>query len=274
MTALRRNATAARVTQLDRSLSLEAAGAGIWRAVADPDYEANSGMFGGWTAALLLSALRADPAAAGSPVSLTVNYVRRVHPGSALTLKVRPLGGSRSLTHVRCDLHDGDGPEILATATAVFAARRSSDGFTGPAMPAAPDPDDLPSFAPPTKFGERTQNRIFHGLPLFDRPDLLSLAWVREMSGRPIDEILLTYLADVAVPRVYNISPGPRTSSTVSFSVYFIAPPEELATVGDEWLLAELTGSRIADSVAPSLMRLWSRDGRLLATSEQLSWFR
>jgi acyl-CoA thioesterase len=258
----------------DRSLSLEDAGPGMWRARADPDYEANTGMFGGWTAALLLAAIRADPRAVGSPSALTINYIRRIDAGSALALDVRPLGGGRSLTHWRCDLRIGEQGEIAATASAVFAARRPSDGFTEPAMPAAPPPETLPHFAPPAPFGERTQNRIFHGVPLFDRPDLTSLAWVREMSGRPVDELLLAYLSDVSVPRVFNISSGPRPSSTVTLSTYFVAAPDELAAVGNDFVLSEVTGSRIAESIAPSLTRLWSRDGALLATSEQLCWFR
>jgi len=42
---------------LAESLALTPIGGAAFAAVALPDYEANSGMFGGWTAALLLNAV-------------------------------------------------------------------------------------------------------------------------------------------------------------------------------------------------------------------------
>lgn len=50
--------------------------AGVLSAVADGAYEANTGMFGGWAAALLLNAVLQEPAVQGSPSALTVNFTK------------------------------------------------------------------------------------------------------------------------------------------------------------------------------------------------------
>ena len=60
------------MSQLEQSLAMQSLG-DARVAVADPEYEANTGMFGGWTAALLLKAVMDHPASAGSASALTVN---------------------------------------------------------------------------------------------------------------------------------------------------------------------------------------------------------
>ena len=84
----------------------------------------------------------------------------------------------------------------------------------------------------------------------------------------------LAYLADAYAPRIFLCSKGPRPSSTITMSVYFHATPEELAEVGDDYVLSEAIGTRAEHATMGSQVRLWSRKGRLLATSEQLCWFR
>ncbi len=101
-----------------------------------------------------------------------------------------------------------------------------------------------------------------------------SLTWVRENSGRLVDPVQLAYLSDVYAPRIFHISSAPRPSSTLVMSTYFLAAPEELAQVGDDYVLIEAEGTRIERSLVGSRSRLWSKQGSLLATSEQLCWFK
>jgi hypothetical protein len=56
--------------------------------------------------------------------------------------------------------------------------------------------------------------------------------------------------------------------------VYFYASADELAAVGDDFVLSEAVGTRAEASIVGSQLRLWSRRGALLATSEQLCWFK
>ena len=259
---------------LSKSLAMRLSGDTLI-AVADPLYEANTGMFGGWTAALLLKAVLEHPERVGSAASLTVNFVSRVIPGEELVVRRTSLGGSRSLAHWRAELlRVGDGEQLLATASIILGQRRASDHATDLTMPAVPPPEELPSSNPPGIFGERTETCGAYGVPPFKRPDLRSLTWVRETSGRAVDEVQLAYLSDVYAPRVFHISDGPRPSSTLTMSTYFLATPEELADVADDFVLTEADGTRIHESLAGSRARLWSRRGSLLATTEQLCWFR
>ena len=243
-------------------------------AVADGNYEANTGMFGGWTAALLLKAVLEDPAVEGSPSALTVNFIGRVVPGERLLVRVTRLGNSRSVAHWRADLHGNGGDELLATAAVVLGKRRGSESAIDFAMPTVPPPEGIPGSNPPGAFGQRTDTRAVYGIPPFNRGDMRSITWVRENSGRRVDAIQLAYLADVYAPRVFHISSGPRPSSTLVMSTYFLAGSEELSAVGDDYVLSDAEGTRIEQSLVGSRSRLWSRGGTLLATTEQLCWFK
>ena len=94
------------------------------------------------------------------------------------------------------------------------------------------------------------------------------------MSGRAIDAVQLAYLADIGAPRVFYISSGPRPSATLTLSLYIHATPEELALCGDGYVLSDMVGTRIESSTVGSKANMWSQSGALLATTEQLCWFR
>lgn len=261
------------MSQLEQSLALHAAG-DEQAAVADPGYEANTGMFGGWTAALLLKAVLDHPDSAGGASALTVNFVARVVPGEELLVRRSRVGGSKSVSHWRADLHRRAGGDLLASALVVLALRRPSVSAIDFRFPAAAPPEGLPASNPPGAFGRRTDTRAIYGQPPFGRADLRSLTWVRENSGRHLDAVQLAYLSDVYAPRVFHISDAPRPSSTLTMSTYFLATSEELAAVANDFVLSEAEGTRIEQSLVGSRSQLWSRQGALLATTEQLCWFK
>lgn len=262
------------MTRLDDSLALTPEGTGRFAGLADARYEANSGMFGGWTAALMVKAVLADERASGTCSYLSMQCLRMIAPGSALRVGTLPVGGSNSVTAWRVEVTAERGDFPSACGMILLTNRRPSDARTEPAMPEATAPEDLPPFSPPGAFGQSTENRLTRGNPPFQAPDTVSNGWVRETSGRPIDAVQLAYLSDCYAPRVFHISKGPRPSSTVALSLTILAGPEELAAIGDDWILTEATATRIEQSQAGSAARHWSRDGKLLATSEQLCWFR
>jgi acyl-CoA thioesterase len=154
----------------------------------------------------------------------------------------------------------------------VLANRRESDGFTEWRMPAAPVPEDLPMIHPPATFGQHLDMRV-NKIP-FGQTDSHSVQWIRERTGHPVDHVLLAYLADSYPPRILYRGSAPRPSSTLTMSVYFYASADELAAVGDDFVLSEAVGTRAEASIVGSQLRLWSRRGALLATSEQLCWFK
>jgi acyl-CoA thioesterase len=260
------------IQTLTDSLTLQAIGEGTWRAFADPQNEANTGMFGGWTAALLLKSVLSDARAQGEPAALTVSYINRVSPGRALAVNAAPAGGGRSVMTWRADIRRDEDEASLASASVLLANRRESDGFTEWALPEAPAPEGLPMIHPPAAFGQHVDMRM-QKAP-FGNQDSHSVQWVRERTGHPADHVLLAYLADCYPPRILYRGSAPRPSSTLTMSVYFYASADELAAIGDDFILSEAVGTRAAQSIVGSQLRLWSRAGALLATSEQVCWFK
>ena len=258
---------------LAQSLALEFASAGAHTAWADPRYEANTGMLGGWTAALLLGAIQADPRAAGTPAALHVHYIARIPPGAALRVTVESLGGSASVGHWQSEVRLDD-DTLAARATAILTRRRPSDSACDFVIPGVALPATVSASHPPGPFGQHVDVRAIVGEPPFSQPDMRSLSWVRETSGRDVDATQLAFLADVYAPRVFFLGAVPRPSSTMTLSVYFLASPDELAAVGDDYVLTEAWGTRVEQALVGSQARLWGRSGRLLATTEQLCWFR
>ena len=260
------------IPSLADALALHAIGEGAYRAYADPDNEAGTGMFGGWTAAILLKSVLCDARAEGQAASLNVNYVRRIPPKSELTVKCAPLGGSQSVQTWRADIFVESREAPSATANIILANTRDSEGFTERTPPEAPDPDSLPMMHPPASFGQHVDMRAWT-IP-FGHDHSHSAHWIRARSGHPVDHVLLAYLADAFPPRIFMRSKGFRPSSTLTLSAYFYAGAEELAAIGDDFILSEAVGTRAAQSLVGAQLNMWSRSGALLATSEQLCWFK
>jgi acyl-CoA thioesterase len=262
------------VSDLAEALALASTGDGSWVANADPRYESINGMFGGWTAAVLLLATMERSHSSHGPSALTVNYVGKVETGSRPVVRVDHVGGGRSLQHWHARLLTEGEEQTLASAMLLFSDRTETDGFLEPAMPAAPDPDTLETFQPPGTAGERTAVRPISGHPPWRRASTVSSAWVRETTGRRFDHAQLSFLADAYAPRVFFIADGPRMSATLTLSVYFHGTDDEIDAVGDGYILNEATGTRATASTAGQQARLWNADGALLATTEQLCWYR
>jgi hypothetical protein len=234
------------MAELDASFAIQSQGPGLWRGRADPQYEANTGMFGGWTMALLLKAVVDDPDAEGTASAITTNFLSRVPPGAELKLRTQRLGGGRSLSHWRSELMLED-ETVAATAMIVLANRRESDKFIETEMPDAAAPESIAVFHPPGPFGERIDIRqVLGGVP-FNQSTTRSLFWQRDLSGREIDAVQLAYLCDLGPPRVWYIGSTPRPSSTITLSLYIHAPSAELAACGDD--LSCLTWSAHASNI-------------------------
>ena len=63
-------------------------------------------------------------------------------------------------------------------------------------------------------------------------------------------------------------------TTTLSLTAYLHATVEELAEVGDDFILVECEGRVGGGGASDERSSYWRRDGKLLATSEQLAWYR
>lgn len=259
---------------LSGALIVHPDGEGRFVAYADPDHESLSGMFGGWTAAVALEAVIQAGEEGFAPSALTTQFVASIAGGSTVSLKVAKLGGGRSVQHWRVDASSTDDVTTYATATVVMTARRPSDGHVQALMPEAPGPDTLEEFHAPGPQGHQTLMRPIAGYPPHGRDDTRSLHWIKSMDGRTVDYPQLAYIADQMAPRSFFWAEGPRPSSTMTMSLHIHGTVDEIAEVGSDYLLVEAIGTRGESSTSGHHARIWSREGALLATSEQLCWFR
>jgi acyl-CoA thioesterase len=260
------------MSHLDAALALESDEGGRWLAHADADHESISAMFGGWTAAVLLRAVVASTEGDAQPSALTVNFLRPVPVGGDVVISPERLGGGRSLEHWRADLRAADADDLLVTALVVLTNRRDTDAHAQLEMPDAPAPEGLERIHAPGPQGQQTEIRQVSGE--WGSGDTRGRLWARDANCRPLDHLQLAYLADQYAPRSFFWGEGMRPSATITLSVYFHATADELAAVGTDYVLNDATGTRGVQSTSGQSARLWSRDGVLLATTEQLCWYR
>ena len=257
---------------LDEALSLRPTGPTRWLAYADPDHESITGMFGGWTAGVTLGAVMRSAARRVAPSAMTINFIGAITPGEEAAIEVSRLGGGRSIEHWRADVRLMSDDAILASGMVVLTNRRATDSHLQFSMPTVPDPEVIAEFHAPGPQGQQTMIRLISGD--YASGDSSSSHWMRERSGRPLDHVQLAYLADQNAPRSFFWGPGPRSSATLTMSVYFHASDDEMAAAGGDYLLAETTGTRGHQATSDQQARIWSRQGALLATTEQLCWYR
>ena len=252
----------------------------VWAATSDPQYEGLNSIAGSWTAAVALSAVERDAAAAAEagvdrvPTTMTINFISPIAPGRSVAIQTRRLGGGRLVSHWSADVFDADTGNTFARIAVVVGRRRQSDGHLHVVMPDVPRPEELPEWHPPGAMGALVDYRCVRGNPPFRCLDLQSVEWVRETSGRRVDRPQLALLADVCAPRPFFWRDGPRPSASLALTIYFLATDDELAAVGDDYVLNDATGARGHASIADQSLRTWSRHGALLTTSTQLFSYR
>lgn len=261
--------------QLDRSLQLTDEGKGRWSGTTSPAYGNRFGPYGGWIAAILMRAIL-DRKPQGEPLSLTITFLGGCADG-ALTGSTRLLRRSRTNEHWTAEFSDSAGAAV-AHAVASFGLRRKTVALGDMKAPElAPAPETIPprpSFGPNGPgFFNRYDARQFVGLPFKKNPTSESRAWVKDADGRPLDWVSLSAQADAPIPRIFLVSATPSPIATMSMSVYFHATPEAFAEVGGDYILIDAICNAGHDGFHDQTARLWSRSGKLLATSEQLVWY-
>lgn len=260
----------------ETSILLAPAGPNLWSGEADPDYAHQGGRFGGWTAAALLRAILLEPGVQGEPLATSVLFTDAVGDGP-IEIATRLLRSGSRLQFWRSELHQRG--KVCAHAQVTMGVRRDSPGFTDAEMPVAPPPEvpGLREGMGGVPFLRQFQSRWVTASPmnLQDQDETArSMQWVRDAHGRPMDHCLLAALADLAPPRVTFKRKTWVTSSTVSMTTHFHALPDELAAVGTDFILSDVQCRRCEGGYFDHELKLWSRDGVLLATSEQVAAFR
>lgn len=237
------------------------------------------GPFGGTTAACLLQAPLQHAARLGDPVALTVNFAAPLADGD-FRITARPVRTNRTNQHWMIELAQGG--EVAATATAVFAARRTTWSAQESTPPAGLPAADAIDRTPPVDrlaWTQRYDMRFAHGgLPeAFDgqeQDDSVSQVWLRDEPPRPLDFVALAALCDCFFPRVILRRRKAILIGTVSMTTYFHADAATLERQGVRHVLGTVRAANFHNSYFDQSAELWSDDRRLLASSHQIVYYR
>ena len=222
--------------------------------------------------------LEAEPEAVGEALSLTLTYAAGL-PSGELDIRTRRLRQGGSIGVWEVELLPAGSDQVGVHAIVTMARRPSTPDFAFAKMPDAPDPESLPAPETPDEaLRGTTAHRRSSGARWRafrpSRPETSrSLAWVRSRRG-PMDKALLGMITDNSAPRaMYALGPTIMTT-TLSLTAYLHATVEEIAEVGDDFILVECEGRVGGGGASDERSSYWRRDGKLLATSEQLAWYR
>jgi acyl-CoA thioesterase len=255
------------------------AGDSRWQGQTSEDYWAFVGPFGGATAATILRALIDHPQRSGDPLSLTVNYCALIAEG-VFDLDVRLVRANRSTQHWSVELTQGGG-DVLTLASAVFAERRPSWSHQQAQFPPVKSFEDIrpfPAFA--ASWVKQYDFRFIEGDPNFggtkkDVPaSALSKMWIGDRIPRRIDALSLMSMSDAFFGRVFHVRRELVPFGTVSLTTYFHTDAEELAREDISRVLAIADARIFHKGYGDQIGELWSPQGRLLATTHQIAYFK
>ena len=258
-------------------ISLTRVGTGLWRTHAGEAWSnPGGGLWGGYAIALAIRALEAEPEASGEALSLTLTFAAGLAHGD-LDVKTRRLRQGGSIGFWEVELLAAGSSEVAVHAIVTMARRPETPDFAFTAMPTAPDPDSLPE--PENRLGimhmagNAFDRRGMEGFPPEPTGDSRSLHWTRSRKA-PLDKAILGMISDNAAPRVMYALGATVMSTTLTLTLYLHASEAELAEIGNDFILVECEGRVGGGGASDERSSYWSREGKLLATSEQLAWYR
>ncbi|MEL7197600.1 MAG: thioesterase family protein [Pseudomonadota bacterium] len=260
---------------LDTATRLESLSEGRMKSDGGAAYWNFTSAFGGWALALGYSAARLAHPQSGMLASATASFLKPL-PEGEMAIDVRMLREGRRTNFVRCEFSDPKTPDALVfAADYVFSdIKDKSLDYTCP-MPdvlAPGDAERLPD-TPGPKFLSRYEQRVALGKPFSAQECPQSAFWVRDAAGRPWDAKALLALSDTPMPRTFFLDTTPRFGATVQYDLHVMCSADELAACGSDYLLVEASSDRVYSGRFSQTTRIWSREGQLLAISNQLAFY-
>lgn len=265
---------------LDQATALEKLGPERLAGRTSPHYTNMGGMFGGFTAAALMRAIMEDERRQGAPVALTVNYCAALVEGDfEITCRERRTG--RSTQHWSLELTQAG--KVAATASVVCGARRPVWSHAVAVPPQIAPAAQVPVFDFGNRFGWLNcyEMRFVKGEvdfaarePNANLREPVTQVWMRDKPDRPLDYIALAALSDAFIIRAFVVRNVFVPVGTVSLTTFFHADEDAMRAQGSEPLLGHATAHIFAGGFFDQAAELWGRDGRLMATSTQIVWYK
>lgn len=245
--------------------------------VAD-GWQQGRGAYGGLAIGAMV---RAAMAAVGDPSrrvrSVQADCLAPVPAGLAI-VKVEPVRVSSSLALMRVRVLACDDPAKIDTSETLFhatvlcaRARPEVPGWSrsvAPPMPAVASLEPMPvNVAVMPVFTQHFEYRLAGPVPYAGSPEARAEGYVRARNpGVRIDAAMIAAYADCYWPAALSSFATPRPIATISFALAL--HDDRLSP--DEPVYHRAWCNELAEGYAHETRELWSPDGRLLATNQQV----
>ena len=210
--------------------------------------------------------------ATGRPLQwITTQFIGSPPPNSIVDLEVTMPAHGRATTQSQV-VGTVDGEPMFASLCA-HTLRPSGDGAQFVAMPTAPPPEDCPEMSEPFaldlsgSFFDTLDRRLAIGVvgpDAIGNPQAGTIAmWCRirdHVIGNPASQ---AYVADI-IPLAIGAALGAIPGATSIDNTLRVIDPEPT-----DWALLELIPEGFHRSIGHGSLRMWSQDGRLMATAQQ-----
>ncbi len=259
-------------TTFDRDTASEPLGDGRHRVRFDPAWRVVRGPNGGYVAAVLVRAIRAEvPDATRALRSITIHYLAvPAEDEATVTVRVEREGRGMTTVSARCE----QGGRTVALALAALGGPYPGDvEYADAVMPDAPAPEAIAPTATPNGFERPAFSHRFDlrpalgALPLAGAEQALTGGWIRLSEERPLDEALVVAMTDAWWPAPFGVAPRLLVAPTIDLTVHLRAP---LPRPFDDVLL-EARSDTAREGYFEEDVRLFARDGTLLAHARQLA---
>lgn len=253
--------------------SVESAGQGRFRGAITPHWSGPPGPNGGYVAALILRAVRAElDDEARFPRSLTVHYLRPPEEAEA-EIEVTVERSGRTATTCSARLVQGGRTRCLALcalASGFEGAAEWREPAPAVARPAEIEPLPTQRLAP-TVFNQHEFRMVFGEPPFTGSDSSVVGGWIRTRRPVPLDPELLALFTDVWWPAPFPRLEGPCMAPTLELTIHFRCAA---LPAGHQHVLGRFSTRTAAEGLFEEAGELWSEKGVLLAESRQLALLR
>ncbi|MBX5440709.1 MAG: thioesterase family protein [Solirubrobacteraceae bacterium] len=258
--------------RFDEQIAAAPLGDGRYRVRFDPQWRVVRGPNGGYLAAVLAQAIRAEVGDDARQLrSLTVHYPRVAAEAEAdVAVTVERAGRGLTTLSVRCEQ---EGRVVALALAAAATPYPPSVEYVDAPMPPVPPPEEVPDPEIPDAFRELPILRHYEIRPVLGHPPLSRASqayaggWIRLREERPIDAPLLVAISDSWWPSPYAVTDGLIAAPTVDLTVHLRAALPR----PHDWVLIEVRSRTAQEGFLEEDTRIFARDGTLLAQSRQLA---
>ena len=261
---------------LDKSILLEHVADGVYCVNNDPAYWNYKASFGGWMAAVALNAVYQHPEFRGEVLTQQIQFIAALKPDQ-LYLRVHRHQQGQLIDFYQVSIQSAPKNGRTLATTEIIAGERTDSKleYAVPMPPLKPIAEcmALEASEMTPRWLAQFEQHLAKGQPFSKNPTPMTLAYAREADGRPLDSRAIVALADTPMPRTFFVTDQLLFGYSLSLSTHIYASSEEIAAVGTDYVAIASDSSVIRHGLLNQEVRLFRRDGLLLATSYQTAIF-